>query len=50
MLNHPDRRNYDLSSLKYMLIGASTVPRDLMIKIKDEIKIPHVMVNNSFKI
>ena len=37
MLNHPERKNYDLSSLKTMLVGASTVPKDLMLKLRQEI-------------
>ena len=50
MINHPERKNYDLSSLKYMLVGASTVPRDLMVKIKNDIKIKNVIVNNKVDI
>lgn len=37
LLNHPERKNYDLSSLRTMLIGASTVPKDLLIKLREEI-------------
>lgn len=37
MLNHPERKNYDLSSLKTMLVGASTVPKDLFLKLRQEI-------------
>ena len=45
MLNHPESSNYDLSSLKYMLMGASTVPRDLAIKLRDIMKIPNIIVS-----
>jgi acyl-CoA synthetase (AMP-forming)/AMP-acid ligase II len=37
LLNHPDRPKYDLSSLQCMLIGASTVPKDLLLTLKKEI-------------
>lgn len=37
MLNNPDRANYDLSSLRTMLVGASTVPKDLLVSLKKEI-------------
>jgi fatty-acyl-CoA synthase len=37
MLNHPERSKYDLSSLKTMLVGASTVPKDLLLKLRKEI-------------
>ena len=43
MLNHPELKNHDLSSLEYMLVGASTVPPDLLKKIKKEIKIKNVL-------
>jgi acyl-CoA synthetase (AMP-forming)/AMP-acid ligase II len=42
-MNHPELKNYDLSSLEYMLVGASTVPPDLLKKIKKEIKIKNVL-------
>lgn len=43
ILNHPERKNYDLSSLEYMLIGASTVPKDLLIKLKQELKFKYII-------
>jgi fatty-acyl-CoA synthase len=43
MLNHPEFKNHDLSSLQYMLVGASTVPPSLLMEIKKKIGIKHVM-------
>ena len=44
IINHPDRLKYDLSSLKYMVIGASTIPKDLLLKARDILKIEHIAV------
>lgn len=44
LLNHPERKNYNLSSLKNTLIGASTVPPDLLKLMKDELKIKNIVV------
>lgn len=44
MINHPDRKKYDLSSLEYMLIGASSVPKTLLMKIKKELNLKHVLI------
>jgi len=37
LLNHPDFSKFDLSSLKTMLIGASTVPKDLLLQLRKKI-------------
>jgi fatty-acyl-CoA synthase len=42
LLESPERKNYDLSSLE--LFGASVVPRDLLMKIKSELKLKHVLI------
>jgi acyl-CoA synthetase (AMP-forming)/AMP-acid ligase II len=44
MINHPERKNYDLSSLQYLLCGASTVPKDLALKIKNDLKIKNTIL------
>ena len=44
LVNHPDRKKYDLSSLKYMIVGASSIPKDLMIKMRDELKLDHILI------
>lgn len=44
ILNHPKRNEYDLSSLELALLGASTVPRNLIEKIKKELKIRNIIV------
>jgi len=37
LLNHPDFAKFDLSSLRTMLIGASTVPKDLLLQLRQRI-------------
>ena len=44
MMNHPERKKHDLSSLKYMLLGASTVPKDIVVKMKQELQIPNIVI------
>ena len=44
LLNHPDRKKYDISSLQNTLIGASTVPPDLLLKMKSELGIKKIIV------
>jgi fatty-acyl-CoA synthase len=44
ILNNPDLANYNLSSLESMLIGASTVPKDLLIKVKQRLNLKHVII------
>lgn len=44
LLNYPQRQQFDLSSLQLMLVGASTVPKDLLIKIKEQLKFKHIIV------
>lgn len=39
LVNHPDRINYNLSSLENAIIGASTVPPDLLQQLKNDLKI-----------
>jgi fatty-acyl-CoA synthase len=44
IINHPELEKYDLSSLDTMLIGASTVPKDLILKIKEKLKLKNVII------
>lgn len=44
IINHPDLKKYDLSSLKSMLTGASTVPKELLMKIKSVLKLKHTII------
>ena len=44
MMNHPDLKKYDMSSLEYMLLGASTIPKDLVLKMKQELKIKNILL------
>lgn len=37
LLNHPDFKKHDLNSLKTMLVGASTVPKDLLVRLRKDI-------------
>ena len=43
MINHPERLNYNISSLKNAVFGGSTVSKDLLIKML-EMKMKNVMV------
>lgn len=44
MLNHPDRSKYDLSSVEYVLIGGSTVPRSLIERMRNELGIKNILI------
>lgn len=44
LINHPELKNHDLSSLESMLVGASVVPKDLLLKIKDILKLKHLII------
>jgi fatty-acyl-CoA synthase len=44
ILNYPDLNNFDLTSLEAMLVGASTVPKDLLVKIKQKLNLKHVII------
>ena len=44
LLNHPERKNHDISSLKYGVIGASTVAPDLLVKMQKELNIEGIIV------
>jgi fatty-acyl-CoA synthase len=44
IINHPELKKYDLSSLDTMLIGASTVPKDLLLKIKEKLKLTNIII------
>jgi acyl-CoA synthetase (AMP-forming)/AMP-acid ligase II len=37
ILNHPERRRYDLSSLRLSAVGAASVPVELVKRMKDEL-------------
>jgi acyl-CoA synthetase (AMP-forming)/AMP-acid ligase II len=44
LINHPDRKKYDLSSLQTALIGGSNVAPDLLKKLQEELNIKNVIV------
>lgn len=44
IINHPERSKFDLSSLEYVLLGASPIPRDLLIKIQDILKVKNIII------
>lgn len=44
IINHPELKNYDVSSLETMLIGAATVPKDLLMKVKEKLGITNVLI------
>ena len=44
LLNHPERKNYDLSNLKNGLIAGSTVNPDLLSRLKIETNIEDIFV------
>lgn len=44
IMNHPERKKFDLSSLEYMLLGASTVPKHLLLKMKEELNVKNILV------
>lgn len=44
LLNHNERKDYDLSSLKKIIMGASTVPYDLVLKLKDDLQANYVII------
>lgn len=44
LAHHPDRTKYDLSSLETVLMGASVVPKDLILKIKKLLNVKHAII------
>ena len=44
LIGHHELLNHDLSCLESMLIGATTVPKDLLIKVKETLKLKNVIV------
>ena len=44
LVNHPLRKKFDLSKLKYMIVGASTVPPELLMQLKKEMNIEQFFV------
>jgi fatty-acyl-CoA synthase len=44
LLNHPDFRKFDLTSLEQITIAPSTFPKDLIIKANRMLNIKHVIV------
>jgi hypothetical protein len=48
LINNPNIKNYNLSSLQSILLGASTVPKDLLLRIKKELNIKHVLIGYNF--
>jgi fatty-acyl-CoA synthase len=44
LLNHPERKNHNLTSLENAVIGGSTVPPDLLMKMKGALNIKRIVV------
>lgn len=44
MLNHVERKNFDLSSLKLILLSAATVPIDLCLRMKNEFNLADLLI------
>jgi fatty-acyl-CoA synthase len=44
LLNHPERKKYDLSSLKNILVAGSTVNADLLGRMQNELGIEDAFV------
>lgn len=44
IVNHPELKNYPMPDLQTMLIGASTVPKDLLLKVKEGLGLTHVII------
>lgn len=44
ILNHPDRKKYDITGLKNAIIAGSTVPVDLLAKMREELNVDDVFV------
>jgi fatty-acyl-CoA synthase len=44
LVNHPERKKYDITSLKNTIVGASTVPTDLLIKMKTDLNLKKIIV------
>lgn len=44
LVNSPEREKHDLSSLEAVLMGASIVPKDLILKLKNQLKIKHILI------
>jgi fatty-acyl-CoA synthase len=45
LLNNPDRKTkYDISSLKNILLGASAIPKDLILKLNAELKLDNIIL------
>lgn len=43
LINHPERKNYDMSSLRYALLGASAIPPTLLKAIREELGVEHIL-------
>lgn len=44
IINHPELKNHDMSSLETMLIGASTVPKDLLMEVKEKLGLENIII------
>lgn len=44
IVNHPELKNYDISSLETMLIGAATVPKDLLLNVKEKLQLKNIII------
>ena len=44
ILNHPERKKFDLSSLRNAIIGGSTVPGDLLRQMKQDLNLKSIIV------
>ncbi|MFI2211947.1 FadD3 family acyl-CoA ligase [Streptomyces sp. NPDC020141] len=43
LLDHPDRRRHDLSTLRLIVTGAAVVPLRLVERLRDELRVPTVL-------
>ena len=48
LINHPEVKNYNLSSLQSIQMGASTIPKDLLLRIKRELNIKNVLIGYTY--
>jgi fatty-acyl-CoA synthase len=39
LINHPDLRKHDLTSLQHILFGGAVVPKDIILKIKNTLNL-----------
>ena len=44
LLNHPERKNFNIRKLENIIVGGSTVPPDLLAKLKNDLKVKKIIV------